>query len=106
MEEKRMRSRAKTPASEHNLNTEKHLSVMDWLNIFSLSSIPVIGLLSLIIMSLKKPKTEKEVEKKIYAKARLCHRFAIYGVLIVCGVLAYMIVRPYVIEFLDKLEML
>lgn len=108
MQENKLENGAKKSSVPDNLETnlENYLNLTDWLYIFAFSSIPVIGLIALIVISIRKPKTGKGIDRRQYARAKLLHKLVTYGILIVCGVLAYMIVRPYAIEFLDKLEML
>lgn len=106
MEEKKGWLEIKPMFAEEDTDKERHLSIMDWMYLFTLHSIPVVGLIALIIVSVRRPRTEKEIEQQMYARAKLIHKAIIYGIIFVITIITYIVIKPYAIDFLDKLEAL
>lgn len=84
----------------------QYLTAIEWFEMLSLTSIPVIGFIVLLIISVWPMKSGKGKDRQEYARGRLTQKIFLYGILVAGGYIAYIKLYPYAMDFLDKLEAL
>lgn len=84
----------------------QYLTAIEWFEMLSLTAIPVIGFIVLLIISVWPVKSGKGKDRQEYARGRLTQKVFLYGILIAGGYIAYIKLYPYAMDFLDKLEAL
>ena len=84
----------------------QYLTAIEWFEMLSLTSIPVIGFVVLLIISVWPMKSGKGKDRQEYARGRLTQKIFLYGILVAGGYIAYIKLYPYAMDFLNKLEAL
>lgn len=103
---KRKKKKAEEESTPKEVDRTQYLDAMEWFEMLSLTSIPVIGFIILIFMSFWPVKSGKGIDRRGYARGKLLQSIFIYGILIGLLYFGYLKLYPYAMDFLDKLEAL